>query len=86
MDNPEVIKLIEYCEELEGQVLETKVNSKYNKEVILLEFLRELSSGCDSLIKTQEENKRFRFEDVNFEEAIHGLNMNIKTFIKDNSL
>ena len=31
-------------------------------------------------------NKRFGFEDVNFEEAIHGLNMNIKTFIKDNSL
>ena len=84
MTQPEVIELIDYCEELENDVLERQLNERYNKETILLEFLREISLGCDTIIETQKENKRFRFEDVDFEEALHGLDGNIKQFFKDN--
>ena len=81
---PEVVVLIDYCRELEGEILEVNINKRYSKEIILLEFLKEVSSGCDTIIETQEENKRFRFNDVDFEEALHGLSGNIKQFFKDN--
>ena len=86
MNHPEVIELIDYCRDLEGEILDTQINKRYSKEVILLEFLKEISSGCDTIIETQKENKRFKFDDIDFEEAMYGLNRNIKKFFEDNNL
>ena len=42
MDEPEVIELIEYCQELEGEVLEKKIEDTYSKEEIYLQILKEI--------------------------------------------
>jgi hypothetical protein len=86
MTQPEVEELIEYTRELEGLVLENQLDKQYSKETILLEFLKEINSSCNTLIKTQRENERFRFDDVDFKEAIYGLNNNVKQFFKDNNM
>ena len=53
MDEPEVIELIEYCQELEGEVLEKKIDNTYNKEHMLKTMLSDILSSC----REYEENK-----------------------------
>ena len=53
MDQPEVIELIEYCQELEGEVLEKKIDNTYNKDHMLKTMLSDILSSC----REYEENK-----------------------------
>ena len=53
MDEPEVIELIEYCQELEGEVIEKKIDNTYNKEHMLKTMLSDILSSC----REYEENK-----------------------------
>jgi hypothetical protein len=53
LQTPEVIELVEYCRELEGQVLERKVDDTYNKEHMLKTMLSDILSSC----REYEENK-----------------------------
>ena len=53
MDLDPVEELIEYTQELEGQVMETKVNDSYDKEHILKSMLSDILSSC----REYEENK-----------------------------
>lgn len=53
MDLGPVEELIDYTQELEGQVMETKVNNSYDKEHILKSMLSDILSSC----KEYEENK-----------------------------
>jgi len=53
LDKPEVQELIEYTQELEGQVLERKVEDTYDKEHMLKSMLSDILSSC----REYEENK-----------------------------
>ena len=53
MDEPEVIELIEYCQELEGEVIEKKIDNTYNKDHMLKTMLSDILSSC----RDYEENK-----------------------------
>ena len=53
MDLDPVEELIEYTQELEGQVMETKVIDSYDKEHILKSMLSDILSSC----REYEENK-----------------------------
>jgi hypothetical protein len=53
MDLDPVEKLIEYTIELEGQVLEKKIEDTYNKEHMLKTMLSDILSSC----REYEENK-----------------------------
>ena len=53
MDEPEVIELIEYCQELEGEVIEKKIDYTYNKDHMLKTMLSDILSSC----REYEENK-----------------------------
>ena len=86
MEETEVSELIKYCEELEDEVIEFNNKFRNNKEIIIYEFLKELSNSCDDLLKTDLENARFDLGEINFKESIITLNKNIKTFFKDNKL
>lgn len=46
MDLGPVEELIEYTQELEGQVMETKVNDSYDKEHILKSMLSDILLSC----------------------------------------
>ena len=53
LENKEVQELIEYTQELEGQVMERKVEDSYDKEHILKSMLSDILSSC----REYEENK-----------------------------
>lgn len=53
MDLGPIVKLIEYTQELEGQVLERKVEDSYDKEHMLKSMLSDILSSC----REYEENK-----------------------------
>lgn len=53
MDLQPIEELIEYTQELEGQVLERKIENSYNKEHMLKSMLSDILSSC----REYEENK-----------------------------
>ena len=53
LEKPEVQDLIEYTQELEGQVMERKVENSYDKEHMLKSMLSDILSSC----REYEENK-----------------------------
>jgi len=53
LENKEVQELIEYTQELEGQVLEKKVEDNYDKEHLLKSMLSDILDSC----REYEENK-----------------------------
>ena len=53
LEKPEVQELIEYTQELEGQVMERKVEDSYDKEHMLKSMLSDILSSC----REYEENK-----------------------------
>jgi len=53
LENKEVQKLIEYTQDLEGQVLERKVEDTYDKEHMLKSMLSDILDSC----REYEENK-----------------------------
>ena len=57
MDEPEVIELIEYCQELEGEVVEKKIDNTYNKDHMLKTMLSDILSSC----REYEENIRLDY-------------------------
>lgn len=82
-----VLDLIDYCQDLEGELLEKKRVEKYSKEQILLQFIKELYDSCKSLEEQEEESKRFKeVSTVNFQEAVSNLRTYIENFRKDNFL
>lgn len=53
LEKPEVQELIEYAQELEGEVMERKVDDTYDKEHMLKSMLSDILSSC----REYEENK-----------------------------
>lgn len=53
LEKPEVQELIEYTQELEGQVFERKVEDNYDKEHMLKSMLSDILDSC----KEYEQNK-----------------------------
>ena len=53
LEKPEVQELIEYTQELEGQVMERKVEDTYDKEHMLKSMLSDILDSC----REYEENK-----------------------------
>jgi len=59
MDEPEVQELIEYCRELEGQVMDRKIDDNYDKEHVLRSMLKDIRTGIDDTLNEDEESIRF---------------------------
>ena len=80
MDSPEVMELIEYCRELEGDVMDVEINKQYDKEEVLHNIVKEIHSSCRQLISDEEESVRFgETPRVDFEKSI----LNLKEYIED---
>ena len=71
MDLSPIEELIDYCRELEGDIMEASINKQYNKEEILLNIVREIYNSCLQSIKDEEDSVRFgETPRVNFEKSI----------------
>jgi len=73
LEEPEVEKLIAYCEELQDEIVEFKFQKNDNKELAMLDMLREVIKGCNTIEKEQMEHERFGYEAPNYEATISNL-------------
>lgn len=73
LEEPEVEKLIAYCEELQDEIVEFKFQKNDNKELAMLDMLREVVKGCNAIEKEQMEHERFGYEAPNYEATISNL-------------
>jgi len=77
LDEPEVIKLVDYCEELQDDIVELKFQKTDNKKLALLDMIKEVIKGCETIEKEQMEHERFGYDAPNYQETI----ANLKSYI-----
>jgi hypothetical protein len=77
LDEPEVEKLLDYCEQLQDEIVEFKFEKEKNKELVMLDMIREVIKGCNAIQKEQAEHERFGYEAPNYQETID----NLKSYI-----
>jgi hypothetical protein len=73
LDEPEVAQLLEYCEQLQDEIVEFKFQKTNNKELAMLDMLKEVIKGCDAIEKEQGEHERFGYDAPNYQETISNL-------------
>ena len=81
LEKPEVQELIEYTQELEGQVIERKVEDSYDKEHMLKSMLQDILSSCRDMEETNQLAERYpgMYEKSDAESLVK----NLKTYILD---
>jgi len=79
MDYPEVEELIEYCRDLEGEVVQKKIDDIYDKEGIYLQILKDIYESCGKTLEDQETSDRFKeIPPVDFKMSI----INLKKYLE----
>ena len=89
LDEPEVRELIEYAQELEGLVLDKKIDEVHNKEHILLAMIRDIYSSCKDILKQDELHQRFPSEVEpigDYKDSISNLTKYITDMCRDNKI
>jgi hypothetical protein len=86
MDEPCVDELIEYTRELEGEIMELKSRKESNKELILLDMIKEIMKGCDAMEKEQYEHERFSFDAPDYKAGISNLKKYILERCRDEKI
>ncbi len=87
LDNPEVQELIEYAQELEGLVMDKKIEDNYDKEHVLMSMLRDIVKGIDDTIKDDEESIRFNeIPRVDYEQSVKNLRDYIRNMCFENRI
>ncbi|MCZ8230016.1 MULTISPECIES: hypothetical protein [unclassified Flavobacterium] len=77
LDEPEVVELMDYCEALQDEIVEFKFQQAKNKELAMLDMLKEVLKGCNAIEKEQMEHERFGYEAPNYQATIS----NLKSYI-----
>ena len=86
LDEPEVQELLDYCEKLEDEIVEFKFEKNKNKELIMLDMIKEVIKGCNTIEKEQLEHERFGYEAPNYQDTIKNLKNYILEVCKDNRI
>jgi len=73
LEKPEVEKLIDYCEELQDEIVEFKFQKTNNKELAMLDMIKEVIKGCEALEKEHIEHERFGYDAPDYQETISNL-------------
>jgi len=77
LDEPEVEQLMDYCEQLQDEIVEMKFEKENNKELAMLDMLKEVLKGCNAIEKEQAEHLRFNYPAPDYPETIS----NLKSYI-----
>lgn len=83
LDEPEVQELLNYCDGLEDEIVEFKFEKVNNKQLVMLDMLKEVLKGCNAIEKEQLEHERFGYESPNYQETISNLKNYILERCKD---
>ena len=86
MKDPEVKELMNYCQELEGQVIENTQSKQFSFEDKLAELARDVFIGIKKIAEEEENHQRFGndFEKPDYENAIKNLKQYFLDFARDN--
>lgn len=77
LEEPEVKQLLDYCEQLQDEIVEFKFQKTNNKELAMLDMIKEVIKGCNAIEKEQMEHERFGYDTPNYQETIS----NLKSYI-----
>ena len=84
LNEPEVQDLIEAYRDLEGELIECNQTKDYNKEIILLNMIRDIYSSCNDIIKQEGDINRFNeSEPIDYKESIINLKKYISSLARD---
>lgn len=86
LDEPEVAQLLEYCKELQDEIVEFKFQKTNNKELAMLDMLKEVIKGCNAIEKEQMEHERFGFEAPDYQSTISNLKRYISRRCNDEKI
>ncbi|MCI9846136.1 hypothetical protein [Flavobacterium pectinovorum] len=73
LEEPEVTQLLDYCDELQDEIVEFKFQKINNKELAMLDMLREVIKGCNEIEKEQMEHQRFGYDAPDYQATISNL-------------
>ncbi|WP_431243542.1 hypothetical protein ACQ9BO_02695 [Flavobacterium sp. P21] len=73
LEEPEVNKLVDYCEELQDEIVEFKFQKTDNKKLAMLDMLKEVIKGCNAIEKEQMEHERYGYEAPDYQATISNL-------------
>lgn len=77
LEEPEVIQLVDYCSELQDEIVELKFQKTDNKELAMLDMIKEVIKGCNAIEREQMEHERYGYDAPNYQETI----ANLKSYI-----
>ena len=86
LEESEVERLIDYCEELQDEIVEFKFQKTNNKELAMLDMLREVIKGCSEIEKAQMEHERFGYEVPDYQATISNLKSYIYERCRDENI
>ena len=86
MDLEPVDSLIDYCKDLEDEVVENK--QKSDQTIILKQLISEISKSCFELLEDDKKSERwsYDFEKIDFKESIINLREYIIIYCVDNKI
>jgi hypothetical protein len=88
MDLGPVEELIDYTQELEGQVMDRNLDDTYDKEMIYLEMIRDIYNSCKGIEEQEMLHERYPkdFGEVNYKEVVINLKNYIMEMVRENRL
>jgi hypothetical protein len=86
LDEPEVEQLLDYALQLEDEIVEFKFEKQNNKQLAMLDMIKEVVKGCNEIQKQQQESIRFGYEAPDFEAAIANLKRYIHERCRDEKI
>ena len=86
LNETEVAQLLEYCEQLQDEIVEFKFQKTNNKELAMLDMLKEVIKGCNAIEKEQAEHDRFGYDAPNYQETISNLKRYILVRCRDEKI
>lgn len=86
LEEPEVKQLLDYCEQLQDEIVEFKFQKTNKKELAMLDMIKEVIKGCNAIEKEQIEHERFGFEAPDYQETLSNLKRYIYGRCKDEKI
>ena len=86
LEETEVEQLLDYCEKLQDELVDLKFHQNENKQLIMLDMLKEIVKACEETEKQQRESIRFGLESPDFEASISNLKRYLKIRCRENGI
>lgn len=86
LEEKEVRILADYCEELQDEIVELKFQKTENKELALIDMIKEVVKGCEALEKEQMEHERFGYDAPDYKSTISDLKRYIYSRCRDEKI